>query len=147
MRPAFCSRPSEVPSRSRTPASVGEAFALRFAEDHRQQSDLGAVDVEDVSERRRDDRFEAEVLERPGCVLTRGAAAEVASRHKDRIGLQLDLPRSHPVIEQELAEATSLDPLQELLRNDLVGVDVGPVEHRDAAFDHIYGTHAVTPNP
>ena len=34
-----------------------------------------------------------------------------------------------PVVEQELAEARALDPLQELLRDDLVGVDVGAVEH------------------
>ncbi len=37
-----------------------------------------------------------------------------------------------PVVEQELAEAGPLDALEELLRDDLVGVDVGPVEDRDA---------------
>ena len=46
----------------------------------RQQPDLGAVGVEDVGEGRRDDRLEAEVLQRPGGVLARGAAAEVAAR-------------------------------------------------------------------
>ena len=35
-----------------------------------------------------------------------------------------------PVEEEELAEARPLDALQELLRDDLVGVDVRPVEHR-----------------
>ena len=39
-----------------------------------------------------------------------------------------------PVVEQELAEARALDPLQELLRDDLVGVDVGAVEHLDATL-------------
>ena len=40
-----------------------------------------------------------------------------------------------PVVEQELAEARALDPLQELLRHDLVGVDVGAVERGDRARD------------
>ena len=37
-----------------------------------------------------------------------------------------------PVMEQELAEAASLDALKELLRDDLVGVDVGAWQHRGA---------------
>ena len=50
----------------------------------RQHADLGAVGVEDVGEARRDDRPEAEVLERPDGVLARGAAAEVAAGDEDR---------------------------------------------------------------
>src|SRR5207344_649547 len=36
-----------------------------------------------------------------------------------------------PVEERVLPVARALDPLQELLRDDLIGVDVGAVEHRD----------------
>ena len=61
-------------------AGLGDRAALVRAEDHRQQPDLGAVGVEDVAERGRDDRLEAEVLERPRRVLARGAAAEVRAR-------------------------------------------------------------------
>ena len=35
-----------------------------------------------------------------------------------------------PIPKQKLAEARALDPLQELLRNDLIRIDIGPV-HRD----------------
>src|SRR3954468_3340942 len=74
-------------------------------------------------------------------MLAGGAAAEVATGNEDRVRLQLDLPRPDPVVEEELAEAGPLDPLEELLRNDLVGVDVGAVEHRHLPLDHIYGSH------
>ena len=66
-----------------------------------------------------------------GRVLARGAAAEVAPGDQDRVRLELDLAVADPVVEEELAEAGALDPLQELLRDDLVGVDVGAVEHAD----------------
>jgi hypothetical protein len=39
-----------------------------------------------------------------------------------------------PVVEQELAEAGAFDPLQELLGDDLIGVDVGPIERDDFPF-------------
>ena len=73
-------------------------------------------------------------------VLARGAAAEVAAGDEDRRALvlrpaQLEVGILHPVEEEELAVARALDPLQELLRDDLVGVDVGAVEHRGAAGD------------
>ena len=72
-------------------ARLGDRPAVLLVEDHRQQPDLGAVDVEDVGEGGRDDRLEAEVLQRPGGVLARGAAAEVAPGDEDRVRLELDL--------------------------------------------------------
>ena len=82
---------------------------------------------------------EAVVLQPPGRVLARRAAAEVAAGEQDPRALRRSGRLSSksgvllaPVEEEELAEAGALDPLQELLRHDLVGVDVGPVEHRDA---------------
>ena len=89
--------------------------------------------VEDVGEAGRDDRLEAVVLERPRRVLARRAAAEVAARRPGS-GSARQLPAGllAPVVEEELAEAGALDPLQELLGDDLVGVDVGAVEQRDA---------------
>ena len=72
------------------------------------------------------------VEQRPGGMLARRAAAEVHAGDEDRrAGVvrlvqherRIALPRP-PVVEQERAEARSLDPLQELLRDDLIGVDV-----------------------
>ena len=110
---------------------------LLLGQRDRDEPDLRRVRREDVAERRRDDHLEAVVLERPGGVLARRAAAEVPSRDQDRrpgvLGsVQLEARILAPVVEQELAVAGALDPLQELLRDDLVGVDVGAVEHGDA---------------
>ena len=38
-----------------------------------------------------------------------------------------------PIPEQEFTKTRPLDPLEELLGNDLVGVDVGPVHRNDEA--------------
>ena len=66
-------------------------------------------------------------------------------RDQDRVRLELDLAVAEPVVEEELAEARALDALQELLGDDLVGVDVGAVEHGDLAFDHVHGIHGSAP--
>src|SRR5207248_11077615 len=47
-----------------------------------------------------------------------------------------------PVEEEEGPEAGPLDPAQELLGDDLVGVDVGPVERGDDALDRHEPPHA-----
>ena len=64
----------------------GERAAVLLGEDDRQQPYLRAVGVEDVGERRRDDRLEAVVLQPPRSVLARGAAAEVLAGDEDRVG-------------------------------------------------------------
>src|SRR5687768_16888487 len=107
-----------------------ELSYLLVGERHRQQADLPGVRAEDVAERRRDDDLEAVVLERPGGVLARGAAAEVPARDEDRgargVGaVELEVGVLDPVEEEKLAEAGATDALEELLRDDLVGVDVG----------------------
>ena len=73
---------------ARSPAAA-TALALVLGQRDRQQADLRAVGGEDVGERRRDDRREAVVLERPRRVLARGAAAEVAPGDEDRVGGQV----------------------------------------------------------
>src|SRR5262245_29540499 len=55
--------------------------------------------------------------------------------------LELDFARAKPVIEEELAVAGPVDPLQELLGHDLVGVDVVAVEHRNTTLDHFNRFH------
>ena len=60
---------------------------------------------------------------------------------QDRVRLELDLAVADPVVEEELAEAGPLDPLQELLGDDLVGVDVGAVQDRDLPSITSTGSH------
>src|SRR5205823_4692928 len=111
-----------------------------------EEADLERVLAEDVAERRRDHRVEAVVLERPRRVLARRAAAEVAAREEDppMLPIQLEVGILAPVEEEELVEAGALDPLQELLRDDLVGVDVRTVEHDRRRGDRAERLHAGT---
>jgi hypothetical protein len=73
-------------------------------------------------------------------VLATGSAAEIAASDQDRRALDLGLVQFEirvlaavfvvaPVEEQELLVSRTLDPLQELLGDDLVRVDVGSVHH------------------
>ena len=79
------------------------------------------------------------LLERPGRVLARRAAAEVVAGHQDRaVGVLRAVQHEvrvvlAPALEEELAPAGPLDPLQVDGRDDLVGVDVGAVERHDLA--------------
>src|SRR5262249_31578511 len=99
---------------------------LRLLELDGQQAVLEAVAAEDVGEARGDHGAEAVVLERPRRVLAGGAAAEIAAGDQDagapvrrvvelEIGIERSVLPEAPVIEEELAEAGPLDPLQELL--------------------------------
>jgi hypothetical protein len=106
-----------------------------------QQPVLGAVGIEDVRERGRDDGVVAVILETPDGVLARGARAEIPAGDQDRVGIELDLTGAEPVVEEELAVAGALDPLQELLGHDLVGIDVGTIQHGDAALDDLDRIH------
>src|SRR5947209_2719201 len=72
-------------------------------------------------------------------MLTRGATAKVPPRQQDRrvlvarrvqleVGLRATVGIEAPVEKQELAEAGALDPLEKLLGNDLVRIDIGSIE-------------------
>src|SRR5262249_27794687 len=101
------------------------------------------VAPEDVGEGRGDHDLEAVLEQGPGRVLAGRAAAEVAAGEKDLragVGRVVELEArtgvavlvEPPVEEEVLPEAGARDALEELLRDDLVGVHVGAVEHRDA---------------
>src|SRR4029078_672127 len=111
--------------------------------------DHRAVALEDVREAGGDDRIEAVILQRPGRVLARRARPEVRPGREDRGALELraverEVRLLDPVVEQALAKPGALDPLQEQLGDDLVGVDVGPVEGGDGAGDDAHRLHATS---
>ena len=111
------------------------------------EPDLDRVREEDVAERRRDHDVEAVVLQRPRGVFPRRAAAEVRPGDEDPGAgaprpVQLEVGVLPPVVEEELAVARALDALEELLRDDLVGVDVGPVEDDRARGERAKRLHA-----
>jgi hypothetical protein len=59
-----------------------------------------------------------------------------------RVGAFVD---ATPVIEEEVAVAGALDALEELLGDDLVGVDVGTVERDGLAGENVDGMHGFSP--
>ena len=128
------------------PSGLGDRAAVLARKDHRQEAVLGRVRIEDVRERGRDHGLEAEVGQRPDGVLARRSRSEVRPGDEHRVRLELDLAVADPVVEEELAEAGPLDPLQELLGDDLVGVDVGSVEHRHVPLDHVDRPHRAPPS-
>ena len=114
---------------------------------HRQDAVLEAVVVENVAERGRDHAGDAEILERPGRVLARGAAAEIVVGDQDlrlavgrlvehEIGILAAVVAVAPLGEQALAEPGALDRLQILLGDDHVGVDIDHPQRRRDAFEH-----------
>src|SRR6516225_941059 len=115
-----------------------------FPQGHAEEPVFSAVACEDVRERRRDHNPKAEVSERPHGMFARGAAAKILARHQDarppvagmveHKGLaRLPLRRVSPVEKQKLPKSAALDSFQKLLGNDLVGIDVHPIERRHAS--------------
>ena len=126
-------------------ALLHERLHLFLRQRHRHEADLDAVRAEDVPERGRHDRLEAPVLERPGRVLPRRATSEIGACQEnrriaeriaieDKLGVFPALRIESPIVKEEVAEARSLNPFEELLGNDGVGVDVDSVQRCDQAF-------------
>ncbi len=115
-----------------------------FVQLDRQHAVLEAVVVEDVGEAGGDDRLEPVIGQRPDGMFAAAAAAEIAPRDQDRGPLyvrpvELEVRVGRPVVvkppveKQKLAEPRPLDPLQELLGNDLIGIHIRPVHRRHDA--------------
>src|SRR6185436_13252633 len=100
--------------------SLEEFIDLFFRKHDREHAVLETVVVEDVRERRRNDRMESIIKQGPRRVLARGPASEVRACHEYRrtceacvIQLEAGLRRAvgiePAVIEQKLTEAAALD--------------------------------------
>ena len=63
------------------------------------------------------------------------ACAFVARLVENEVRTFGSVRREAPVVEEKLAEASALDALQELLGDDLVGIDVHTIERRYATAD------------
>ena len=112
-----------------------------------QHAVLEGVVEEDVGEGRGDDALDAEVVERPGGVLARGAAAEVGARADDDLGGAVRVAVKHErgvlgaigvvahLVEEGRSQAGALDGLEELLGDDGVRVDVLLLHGRGDALE------------
>ncbi|MNE39609.1 hypothetical protein D3C80_1335710 [compost metagenome] len=136
-----------------------------IAEDDRQQAVLEAVVEENVGVARRDDTAETVLFEGPWRMLTARTATEVLAGQQHAgalvtvvvqdevrvlralavVLIRLTDIQVTPLIEQVGAKAGALDRLEELLGNDLVGVDVGAIQRRNQAGVLGKGFHAALP--
>ena len=136
------------------------------AQDDRQQAVLEAVVEENVGVARRDDAAKAVLFQRPRRMLAAGAATEIfpGQQHAGALvalGVEHEilvqrafgivlvrLPHIQvaPFVKQVRAKAGALDRLQELLGNDLVGVDVGTIQRRNQTGVLSKSLHAALPS-
>src|SRR5438128_452314 len=141
--------PVLAPRRPMTPKQLGDFLRQ---EPHGHQPVLTAVGEEDVRERRRKDRAEPILSERPHGVFARRAAAEILQGEQDarttsggdvelELRVEATVRAEAPVVEQCRAEPGALDAFQELLWNDLVGVDIGPGQGGEPARVAHVGFH------
>src|SRR5205814_5213246 len=107
----------------------------------------------------RQDGAEPVLAERPDRVLARRATSEVLPGEEQArtlrgrsVQLEVRIGRAvgpkAPVVEQRRPEPRALHPFQELLWNDLIGVDVGARQRRELAGEPHKGLdHAAPPPP
>jgi hypothetical protein len=118
---------------------VEELLEILGRHHDRQDPVLEAVVVENVGEACRDHAANAEIEEGPGCVLARGAAAEIVAGDQnlgiaigrlveDEIRVLAAVVVVAHLREQALAEAGPLDRLEVILGDDHVGVDIHHVQ-------------------
>mgnify|MGYP000750722315 CR=1 FL=1 len=131
---------------------VHQPVHILLRQDDGQDAVLEAVVVEDVGERRGDDCPKSSILECPRCVFSRRSGTEVGAGDEDhRLGVlpaiedearvRLTLGILCPIPEEERSKAGALNALEELLRNDLVGVDIGPRQGGHLTRDDGDGLH------
>ena len=93
-----------------------------------------------------DDGLESVVHERPDCVLRATSRRRSSAGDEDRRSCVLGLVEHEvavvaPFGEEPRAEPGSLDALQPVRRDDLIGVDVGAVEWNGSPSDDLDGLH------
>src|SRR5438034_2551751 len=74
------------------------------------------------------------------------SCARIAWLIKRKCGIKPSIRRSPPIAKQKFAEARALDPLQKLLGNNLIGVDVRPLKRRDLPFVNSKWSHKLFAN-
>jgi hypothetical protein len=129
-----------------------QGFDLLLAENDWQHPVLETIVVEDIGKGRGNDRTDAEVFDRPHGVLPRRTASKISARDEDfgsPIARQIEFERriersiriAAPIVEQKLAESRTFNPFEELLGNDLIGVDVRAIHRGDDADEFLKWLH------
>src|SRR5450755_1257570 len=120
---------------------LGNAPDHRLGQLDKKQAVIAGVVAEDVGKRRRDNDAKPEFSQRPCGVLPRRSAAEILAGNQHRRRPEMFVVEDEvfaitaigmiaPVEKQELPESRALDTLEMLLRDDLVSIDVFPIQRR-----------------
>ena len=110
----------------------------------RQHAVLEAVVVKNIGEAGGDDHAETVIAQRPRGMLAAGAAAEIPPRQQNagpaifrpvqfELGIVGAIVVESPIEKQKLPKAGALDPLEKLLGDDLIGIDIRPIHRSDEA--------------
>ena len=129
-----------------------QALHYRLGQLNRQQADVHRVVAENVGKRGGDHGLEPPVLDGPHRVLPGGATPEVVPDDQDlgpttpwivddELGPGRPIVVMGPVVEEEAPLAGSLDPLQELLGDYLIGVDIGTGQGDHGALNLAHRFH------
>ncbi len=132
--------------------ALEQIFDLFFSQTNRKHAVFETVVVKNVSEARRDDDPEAIVVECPRRMLAARPAAKIPASEQNARALVFRLIKFElriissvieepPIKEQVLAEPGAFDTLQELLGDDLIGVNIGPVHWSDKTGEGGKGFH------
>jgi hypothetical protein len=69
------------------------------------------------------------------------ACARVTRMIENKRWVVLALAGATPIVEQKLTKTRTLNPLQKLLGNNLIGIHIRSMERRDATFVSAKGPH------
>jgi hypothetical protein len=134
---------------------LGSLYQLRnfgLGQPHGKESILGAVVGEDIRKRRRDHSPKAEVRQRPHRMLTRRSAPKIPSRNQNartleawlmqhKVWILLSVSAKPPVVKHKLPKPGALDPLQELLGDNLVRIHIDSIQRRHPTAMYRKGFH------
>jgi hypothetical protein len=125
-----------------------------FAQDYGEHTVFHAVIGEDVGERGRDEDAKTEILQRPHGMFPRRPTPEILSRHQnararvawiveDERRVMLAIAGATPIVEQKLPKSCTLDPLQELFGNNLIGINIRSMQRCDPTLVSAQGFHVL----
>lgn len=117
-----------------------------------QNAVLEAIVVEDIGETWGDDHAETVILQRPWSVLATRSATEVPPRQQhtrvailgqieNKFRIIRPVVQVAPIEKKEFFIARSLNSFEELLRDNLIGIDVRPIHGQDKAGVGGEGSH------
>ncbi len=121
---------------------------------NRQHAVFEAVVIENIGEAGGDNHAEAVIAQCPRGMLAAGPAAEITAGQKDACASVFgpvefefrivgSVVAKSPIEKQKLPKASALDALEELLGDDLIGIDIRPIHRGDEAGMFGEGGHDV----